>query len=157
MSRNLTDFLVLSLFEHRILRELVRRSPVVERRNGYKRVLASIPEPLQDDYCRRVHDILFGTGIVQLPLIVQQVDGIIYENVNTDHLGAVEVLSSGRPDSPTIPGDIASERARDPDQTLISAVTPPKDVLQTYSTEQTSRADSVNLHLRETFFRDDSE
>ena len=109
-TKNLTDFLILAHFEQRILRELVRRIPLIERRNGYRRVLATVPKPLQYDYRRRLYAALLRAGIVQLPLILQQANEGISEDINPDRTRELSVASSGRRDSPTIPSGAASER-----------------------------------------------
>ena len=61
------DFLALSFFEDKLLRDLMRRAPIVEYQNGYERLLASIPPASREKICRRLYDLLFRHQIVEWP------------------------------------------------------------------------------------------
>lgn len=66
-SHDLTDHLILGLFDHNILARLVDTAPVFAQANGYARILAEVPEPFREEFCRRLYTLLFSKHIVEWP------------------------------------------------------------------------------------------
>lgn len=64
---DLTDHLVLWTFSHTILTRLIDVPPVYAQANGYTCILADVPVPLREEFCRRLYTLLFSQHIVEWP------------------------------------------------------------------------------------------
>lgn len=64
---DLADHLVLWTFSHTVLTRLVDVPPVYAQANGYTCMLADIPVPLREEFCRRLYTLLFSQHIVEWP------------------------------------------------------------------------------------------
>lgn len=67
MTDDLTDHLILWLFNHKILAYLVERPPVLEQAIGYTRSLSDVPEAFREEFCRRLYTLLFSKRVVEWP------------------------------------------------------------------------------------------
>lgn len=66
-AHDLTDHLVLWLFNHAILARLVATAPVFAKANSYARILADVPVRCREEFCRRLYTLLFSKRIVEWP------------------------------------------------------------------------------------------
>lgn len=67
MTDDLTDYLILWLFNHKILARLVESPPILEQAIGYTHSLSDVPEAYREEFCRRLYTLLFSKRVVEWP------------------------------------------------------------------------------------------